>query len=75
MPGKARSETVRLGEVAVYHCWNRCVRPKSRHPDSTQIRIEGQNPDTLILRRFGLTKKRRSVQKGTAPDLKVRGKS
>lgn len=26
MPGKARSETVRLGEVAVYHCWNRCVR-------------------------------------------------
>jgi hypothetical protein len=26
MPAKARSETVRLGEVAVYHCWNRCVR-------------------------------------------------
>lgn len=26
MPSRSRRETVRLGEVGVYHCWSRCVR-------------------------------------------------
>ena len=26
MPSCPRGEIVRLGEVAVYHCWSRCVR-------------------------------------------------
>ena len=26
MPSKPRAEIVRAGEVAVYHCWSRCVR-------------------------------------------------
>ena len=26
MPSKSRAQIVRAGEIAVYHCWSRCVR-------------------------------------------------